>query len=389
MATKKSPQGDIQGALSALRKGGLKIGAFADFDNVKPVGLSTGNFTLDAQTGIGGIPKGRITELIGPPSSGKTTTALMTSAEYQQAGGIVAYFDYERSMDPAYCQSLGLDVYAESFLYARPKHFEEGAQAFRELLAAGVPLLGVFDSVATMVTQHELEAATGAVQVADRAKMLHQFLRQLNPVLADTGSTAVFINHVMELVDASPMGRQLAARGIKRKTSPGGKALPFYASLRLEFNQIGTIKNEEFDPLSNETVKRVTQQKVEVTSIKNKAGGKPFLKSELRVRWLKGFSQNFSVYTMLLDHGVLTKSGAWIKFPAELAFDSDGKIQGEEAVLKTMDENPDWAAKLEHVARKILEQLGEDAFETVTGTDLTASEAAEADEVSKSAGGLE
>lgn len=367
--------------LSELRsKQNIEIGAFSNFD-MAPVGRSTGNLTLDALTGIGGFPEGRVTELIGPPSSGKTTAALMAAAQCQQSGGVVAYMDYERSLDPVYCANLGLDVHAETFLYMQPEHFEQGANAFRALVQTGEVAMGVFDSVASMVTEHELEAATGAVQVADRAKMMHQFLRQLNPEVSRQGVAAIFINHVMELVDATPMGRQLAARGIKRKTSPGGKALPFYSSLRVEFNQIGNLRTKEHDDLNNETVDVVTQTKVEATIIKNKVAPTVFRKAELRVRFGKGFSQPYSVLNTLTAHNVVKKSGAWFTFPPELRLDGDddnAKLQGEESVLLLMEQNPGWMETLEKRAKVLLDTTGAEAFEAVDGTDLTKNEQAEA-----------
>ncbi len=384
MAKKSAPANQsLASALSELRsKDDLEIGAFAGFD-MKPEGLSTGSLTLDALTGIGGVPKGRITEFVGLPSSGKTTAALQAAAKCQQNGGIVAYFDFERTLDPVYCASLGLDVYAESFLYSKPEYFEKGANAFRKLVRTGEVAMGVFDSVATMVTQHELEADTGAVQVADRAKMMHQFLRQLNPLLNTYGTAAIFINHIMELVDATPMGRQMAAKGIKRKTSPGGRALPFYASLRVEFNQIGNLRTSEFDPLSNEEQDITTQTKVEATVIKNKVAPTAFRKAELRVRFGKGFSQPYDVLSLLTNHKVVKKAGAWFTFPPELRLNNDddySKVQGEDTVLSLMEENPEWMGTLEKTAYKIIDSLGADTFDTVDSTALTETEDAVSEE---------
>lgn len=374
-------QKDLKATLSELRsKQNIDIGAFSGFD-MQAVGLSTGNLTLDALTGIGGFPQGRITELIGPPSSGKTTAALQGAAQFQQKGGIVFYADFERALDPDYCQSLGLNIHDETFLYARPEHFEEGANTFRKLIATGEVGMGVFDSVATMVTQHELEAETGAVQVADRAKMMHQFLRQLNPEVSRQNAAVVFINHVMDLVDATPMGRKLAMQGIKRKTSPGGKALPFYSSLRIEFQQIGTMKTDELDTLTQETEKQVTQIRTKATIIKNKVAPTVYREAELRVRFGKGFSQPYAVLSVLVAHNVIKKSGAWFTFPPDLRLDGDddnSKVQGEDTVLSMIEDNPAWMDELQQRAEQILKDHGADAFEIVDGTDLTKNEAAEA-----------
>jgi recombination protein RecA len=370
MAGKKFDIGSksLESVLSDLRKDGTQIGAFAGFD-LKVEGLSTGNITLDALTGIGGVPKGRITEFIGMPSSAKTTAALQTAAQVQQSGGRIFYADYERTLDPDYCEALGLDIYDESFLYLHPQHLEEGANAFRALVASGEITLGVFDSVASMVTQDELESPTGAVQVGTRAKMMHQMCRQLNPLLPRFDTSALFINHVMDEIPTNFMARQLAAQGIKKKTSPGGRALPFYASLRVEFAQSTKIRSEQEDVLTGEKSKQVTGIDIEATVIKNKAGGVPFRKGKMRVRTGKGLSQEFSVLTLLTVHGVIKKgAGGWFTFPPELRLNHDDdnvKIQSEEKVLSLMEDNPEWRGTLTTRAYDLLRSLEGEAFEEV------------------------
>ena len=154
---KKEPENEsLSDVLSGLRnKDHLEVGAFSGFD-AAPKGLSTGNITIDALTGIGGFPAGRVTELLGPPSSGKTTAALQAAGQVQKNGGKVAFFDYEHALDPVYCAALGLDVHAEeSFIYMKPDHFEQGANAFRRMVRTGEIQMGIFDSVAAMVTKSE------------------------------------------------------------------------------------------------------------------------------------------------------------------------------------------------------------------------------------------
>jgi len=291
------------------------------------------------------------------------------------------FLDYEQALDPEYCRSLGLDVDADTFLYAQPEFFEQGANGFRQIQAdtGGVIDLVIHDSVAAMTTQHELEAETGAVQVADRAKMLYQYCRQLNPMLPRTGCAAIFLNHLLELVDTTPMGRRLAAQGIKRTTTPGGNALRYYASLRVEFKQIGNLKNEEMDVLSNEAVKQVRQTRTQVTVIKNKVAD-PFRTAELRVRFGKGFSQNYSVLGILTAHNKVKQAGAWFTFPAELRLNGDDdfvKLQGEDTVLTLMDEHPAWAHTLETAARDTISDA-EEAFEVIPEEQIEALEAEEA-----------
>lgn len=355
----EKPQ-SLSEAISELRtKDKLEIGHVSDFEMV-PSGLSTGNLSLDTITDVGGLPKGRITELVGPPSSGKTTSALQAAARVQQAGGNIVFLDYEHAIDENYCKALGLDITAESFIYMQPDYFEQGANAFRKLLRTGEVGMGVFDSVATMITKHELEADTGAVQVADRAKMMHQFLRQINHELSKSACAAVFLNHQMDVVDASPMGRKLSAQGIVRKTQPGGKALPFYSSLRIEFKQVGNIRSSEMDVLSNEAQDRVTQTKVQATVIKNKVG-EAYRTTELRNRYGLGFSQGYSVLSILAAYKAVKKKTAGnFEFPEELRPSTgEAKVQGEDKIIKMLESDPDWLATLENKARSLLSEHGD------------------------------
>lgn len=372
--------GSLQDALSALRKDGLEVGNYNDFENFKVVGLPTGNLTIDTLTGIGGFPSGRITELVGPPSSGKTTAALQCAARVQQRDGVVMFLDFEKALDPDYAVALGLDVTADSFIYMRPESFEDGANAFRKVQreSGGVVDLVVHDSVAAMTTRHELEADTGAVTVGDRAKGMYQYCRQLLPVLTRTECGAIFLNHLLEVIDTTPMGRQMAARGIKRKTSPGGNAIPYYASLRMEFKQIGNLKTAEMDALTNESVDMIRQTKTQATVIKNKVGD-PFRTAELRVRFGHGFSQEYSVFAVLVAHGLIKKSGAWFEFKdPDLRLDDDHvKVQGEDAVLSLMEENPDWFSILYTKATGIIDSLRAAAFEVGDLSGWESPEAAE------------
>lgn len=366
MAEKKKSLADVLSELRTKEK--LKIGPLSEFKMV-PEGLTTGNITLDALTGVGGLPKGRVVELFGPPSSGKTTTALQAAARLQQAGGIIAFADYERTLDEGYCKSLGLDTEAKSFVYFQPENFEQGANAFRKMLKTGEPGLVIHDSVARMVTSKEQEAETGKANVADRAKMLHQYLRQIITELHDTDCCAIFLNHLTELIDATPMGQQLAARGIKRMTTPGGKALPFYASLRIEFKQVGNVRSKEMSALAGEKTDQIRQTKVQATVVKNKVGD-PFGQAELRVRFGKGFSNEFSVLDILRNYGVIKKDQQG-KHTFPVPIDPVGNnihnsagtsgadwIKGEDVVLKTMEINPEWTAKMQQIAQDLLDENG-------------------------------
>jgi recombination protein RecA len=342
--------------LTQLRTGKDKepIGVLEEF---KPVeGLTTGNLLLDAVTGVGGLPKGRITELIGPPSSGKTTCALQTAAKLQQAGGYVMFVDYEYALDKDYAQALGIDTKDPSFIYLWPKNFEHGANLFRKLLDTGELGMGIFDSVASMVTKREIESDTGTAEVMERAKLMHQFCRQIVGKLQQTDCAAVFLNHVMDKADLTPMGQRMAAQGIKQKTSPGGKALPFYGSLRMEFQQIGNVKEKGENELTEQEENLTTSVRTKVTVLKNKVGD-PFRTAELRVRFGKGFSQPHAVLSYLVAQGIVKASAGVYKYPNELAPPFDVP-KGESKQLEALEYRTDWLKTLEAKAVEVLAQKG-------------------------------
>jgi recombination protein RecA len=363
----------VQDVLGELRsKDKLKIGPLSEFE-MRPEGMSTGNIALDFITGVGGYPRGRVVEQYGPPSSGKTTSALQSLALEQQAiiegrqTGYVGFWDYEKSLDEGYCKNLGLDVDHPSFIYVQPTSFEHGANIFRKLLATGEVAMLIVDSVATMVTENELSAETGAAKVADRAKMMHQFLRQVNDTVFRTNTCLIFLNHTMELLDASPMGQKLAARGIKRQTQPGGKALAFYGGLRIEFKQIGNLRTAEVNPLTGEKEDQIRQTRVQATVVKNKVGD-PFGVAELRVRWGRGFSQAYSILQILNDYGVVKRDGAGQYYFTEdllpagphtfKVLDGQAKVKGEEQTLQKIEEDPSWQALLQSRAQALLDEHG-------------------------------
>lgn len=341
----------------------MVIGSLPEFDmSIK--GYSTGNIALDWITRVGGYPHGRIVEQFGPPSSGKTTSALSAMARAQaqciESGeGYVLFEDFERSIDPEYCKKLGLDVGHPTFIYMKPDSFEHGANTFRKLLATGELRIAVFDSVAAMVTEKEKESETGKASVAERAKMMHQFLRQSKDDADRFGTTMIFLNHTLEVVDATPMGQKLAARGIKRFTQPGGKALAFYAAMRIEFKQLSVIRTAEMSALTNRKEDQVRQADVQATIVKNKAGD-PFGTAKLRVRWGHGFSQEYSVLDILVKHGAVdvNKTG-WYTFPAELSpTGKQYKSRGEDTTLHAMEDNPVWTEHLTAYAAMLLEESG-------------------------------
>jgi recombination protein RecA len=358
----KTTSKSLSEKLAELRKSdkGLRVGSLADFDmNVIP--LTTGNISLDSAIGVGGFPRGRVIELFGPSQSGKTTSALQAAALHQQrvkAGedsGAILYLDYERSLDETYCAALGLDVYdAETFLISHPESFEQGANLFRALLEDGFLAMGIFDSVAAMVSAKELAAETGAVTVGDRAKALHQFMRQVKGPLHIHKCSAIFLNHVMQVIETSPMGRKLAGQGVVRKTTPGGTALVFYSDVRIEFSQGQTQKTKVLNPLTQEVELLQTSTDVSAKVVKNKVS-KPQRVAKMRVRYGKGFSQPYSVYQVLVAFKLIKVSTSWITVPAELSpTGEEWKTQGEESVVRRLEDDAEWMTRMEAKAKQLV-----------------------------------
>jgi recombination protein RecA len=360
-----SASNSLSDALAAIRKkdAGLQIGSLSDFDLTADNAFSTGNIALDSITGVWGFPRGRVVELYGVNQSGKTTSALQAAAVHQkrvQAGedkGAILFLDYERSLDENYCKALGLDVHdGDTFIYMQPRSFEQGANAFRELLKGGHLAMAIADSVAAMVSDRELEADTGAATVADRAKVLHQFMRQVTGPLHEKQVSLIMLNHVMDVIDTTYIGQQLAARGVKRTTTPGGTALLFYAGMRIEFSKPQEVKTENEDALTTETKKTVTSTFVEAKVVKNKVGI-PHRVAKLRVNFGKGFSQAYSAFQILVGHGIIKKKpGGVFEFPEDLKSAVNDKIRGEDNIIAAIEASPGWEQLLVDKAKKILEE---------------------------------
>lgn len=333
--------------LAQLRKKDkdLRVGSLADFD-MRPIPLTTGNIALDNALGTGGFPRGKVVECFGPSQSGKTTSALQAAALHQKrvkAGedtGAILFLDYERSLDQPYCEALGLDPYdEETFIYTQPDSLEAGANLFRSLMQEDLLALAIFDSLAAMVSEKELAAETGAVTVGDRAKALHQFMRQIKGPIWQHKTCVIFLNHVMDVIETTPMGRKLAASGIQRKTTPGGKALIFYSDQRLEFGEGKKQKTEVHNVVLNEDETLETSKDVTAKVVKNKLAV-PQKVARMRVRYGKGFSQPYSVYQVLVAYKVIKVSGSWITVPASITNAEDLKVQGEETVIRLLEK--DW-----------------------------------------------
>jgi recombination protein RecA len=346
---------------SSLKKYDLSVGPLSQIvDDV--LGVTTGNLGIDYSIGVGGMPIGRCIELFGPPSSGKTTTALQSAAELQKiirSGGdstrgigpddAIVYMDYEQAMDPSYARALGLDVDHESFLFAQPDSLEQGANVARDYISTGKVRMFIWDSVAAMTPQAALEAETGKASVALQARGMSDFLKVWVPLLKEHQTTSVFVNHIMEVLD---MGGGRRPGMPARTSTPGGRALKFYASVRVEYQQVQNIKGKVLDPLSNTEIDQVVATNVRVRVIKNKVAA-PFKQCIVRVRYGRGFDNFWTALQILIAHKQIVYSSGYFYFekvPAlvhpDMSVQASGNkrpyVQGEASLFEFADEHEAW-----------------------------------------------
>ena len=289
--------------------------------------IPTGSVALDVALGIGGLPRGRIIEIYGPESSGKTTLALHAIASAQKAGGIAAIIDAEHALDPEYAKNLGVDI--DALLVSQPDNGEQALEIADMLIRSGALDLIVIDSVAALVPRAEIEGEMGDSHVGLQARLMSQALRKITGALANSGTTAIFINQLREKIGVmfgSP------------ETTTGGKALKFYASVRLDVRRIETLKD------GSEAVGNRTRVKV----VKNKMAP-PFKQAEFDMIYGEGISREGGLIDMGVENGFVRKSGAWY------TYDGDQLGQGKENARTFLKDNPDLADELE---KKIKTKLG-------------------------------
>ena len=286
--------------------------------------ISTGSLGLDIALGVGGLPRGRVVEIYGPESSGKTTLALHTIAEAQKKGGICAFVDAEHALDPVYARKLGVNV--DDLLISQPDAGEQALEIADTLVRSGAIDVLVVDSVAALVPRAELEGEIGDVQPGSQARLMSQALRKLTASISKSRTMVIFINQIrmkIGVMDGSP------------ETTSGGKALKFYASVRLDIRRIGAIKERD------EVVGNQTRVKV----VKNKLAP-PFKQVEFDIMYGEGVSKTGELIDLGVKAGVVEKSGAWF------SFDSQRIGQGRENAKQFLKENPDVAAKIEGAVRQ-------------------------------------
>jgi recombination protein RecA len=289
--------------------------------------IPTGSIALDLALGIGGLPRGRVVEIYGPESSGKTTVALHAIASAQAAGGICAFIDAEHALDPEYAEKLGVDT--DSLLVSQPDNGEQALEIADMLVRSGALTLLVIDSVAALTPKAEIEGEMGDSHVGLQARLMSQALRKMTGALSGAGTTAIFINQLREKIGVmfgSP------------ETTTGGKALKFYASMRLDVRRIETLKDGQ------EMVGNRTRIKV----VKNKMAP-PFKQAEFDIIYGKGISREGGLLDMGVDTGLVRKAGAWFTYEA------DQLGQGKENARTYLKNNPDIADELE---KRLKERLG-------------------------------
>ncbi|MFG3300863.1 recombinase RecA [Micromonospora sp. MA102] len=289
--------------------------------------IPTGSIALDVALGVGGLPRGRVVEIYGPESSGKTTVALHAVANAQRAGGIAAFIDAEHALDPDYAKALGVDT--DALLVSQPDTGEQALEITDMLVRSGAIDIVVIDSVAALVPRAEIEGEMGDSHVGLQARLMSQALRKITGVLNNTGTTAIFINQLREKIGVmfgSP------------ETTTGGRALKFYASVRLDVRRIESLKDGT-DVVGNRTRVKVVKNKVAA----------PFKQAEFDIMYGKGISREGSLIDVGVEQAIIRKSGAWY------TYDGDQLGQGKEKAREFLRENPDVAAEIE---KKILEKLG-------------------------------
>ncbi len=299
-------------------------------DNIPSI--STGSLSLDIALGIGGVPRGRVVEIYGPESSGKTTLTMHMIAEAQKKGGMAAFIDAEHAFDKSYAEKLGIDT--TNLLIAQPDNGEQALEIADQLISSGAIDIIVIDSVAALVPKGELEGDMGDSKVGLHARLMSQALRKLTGTINKTGCCCVFINQLREKIGVmfgSP------------ETTTGGNALKFYASVRLDIRRIGQIKEDKDNVTGNRTKVKVVKNKV----------APPFKVVEFDIIYGQGISKVGEIVDLGVDMGIIGKSGSWFNY-------GDTKIgQGREAVKTLLLDNPELADEIEAKIRAMAK--GDDA----------------------------
>lgn len=299
--------------------------------------VSTGSISLDLALGIGGVPKGRIIEIFGPESSGKTTVALHIVAEVQKAGGEAAFIDAEHALDPVYAKALGVDI--DNLLVSQPDCGEDALNITEELVRSGAIDIVVVDSVAALVPRQEIEGDMGQATVGVQARLMSQAMRKLSSVISKSNTVLVFINQLREKVGVMYGNPE---------TTPGGRALKFYSSVRIDVRKTDQLKNGN-DIYGNHVRCKVVKNKV----------APPFKTAEFDILYGKGISRSGEIIDYCISLDIIKKSGSWFSYNGERIG------QGKDNVRKLIESNPELLAELDAKVRSMKDSLpeGEEEFE--------------------------
>lgn len=295
--------------------------------------ISSGSLSLDIALGIGGIPRGRVVEVYGPESSGKTTMALHAVAEAQKEGGVVAFIDAEHALDPGYAKKLGVKI--DELLVSQPESGEQALEICEQLVRSNAVDLIVVDSVAALVPRSEIEGDMGDSQVGVQARLMSQALRKLTGIIHKSHATVIFINQIR---------LKIGVMFGNPETTPGGLALKFHSSVRIEVRRIGNLKDGE----------EIIGTRVRCKVVKNKVAP-PFKNAEFDLIFNGGVSKLGEIIDLGVEYGIVNKTGAWFSY-------GDARLgQGRENSKKYLDEEPEMAQEIEHKIRVAAGLIHEDA----------------------------
>jgi len=320
----------LEAAISQIEKsyGKGSIMRLGSRDVLVPVNvIPTGCMSLDSALGVGGFPRGRVIEIYGPESGGKTTLTLHVIAEAQKLGGQAAFIDAEHALDPVYARKLGVDV--DNLLVSQPDHGEQALEIAETLIRSGGVDVVVVDSVAALVPKAELEGEMGEPQMGLQARLMSQALRKLTAIVSKSKTCLIFINQIREKIGVM-FGNP--------ETTTGGRALKFYASMRVDIRRIQAIKEGD----------RVVGSRTRAKVVKNKVAA-PFREAEFDILYGEGISSEGDLLDLGVDKGIIEKSGTWLSFGGERMG------QGRENARIFLKENKDIREKIEHALRKKLE----------------------------------
>jgi recombination protein RecA len=306
--------------------------------------IPTGSISFDAALGVGGVPRGRVVEIFGPESSGKTTIALQVIAEAQKTGGMAAFVDAEHALDPQYAKKLGVDV--DNLLVSQPDYGEQALEITEALVRSGAIDVLVVDSVAALVPKAELDGEMGDSHMGLQARLMSQALRKLTGTVSKSRTCLIFINQIREKIGVM-FGNP--------ETTTGGRALKFYSSMRIDIRRIAAIKEGD----------AVVGSRTKVKVVKNKVAA-PFREAEFDIMYGEGISKEGDLLDLAASHDIVEKSGAWFSYKGERIG------QGRENAKQFLKENKDIAAKIETEVRKAMGVGGEKSQPPVPSDGRTA-----------------